>query len=53
MHHWDENGLFPNETTAELPPEPVKDAQSQEVKFVKAWMREWKYKRAEEGNWWY
>lgn len=52
VHHWDENGLFPNETTAKLPPKPVKDAQRQEVKFVKEWMREWKYKCAEEGRWW-
>lgn len=41
VHHWDENGLFPNETTATLPPQPVKDAQSQEVTFVKAWVDEW------------
>jgi len=53
VHHWDENGLFPNETTSKLPPKPVVDAQRQEVKFVKAWMHEWKYKRAEEGKWWY
>jgi len=53
VHHWDENGLFPNETTPELPPQAVVDAQRQEVKFVKAWMHEWKYKRAEEGKWWY
>lgn len=52
VHHWDENGLFPNETTAKLPPKPVKDAQRQEVKFVKEWMREWRYKCAEEGRWW-
>jgi hypothetical protein len=53
VHHWDENGLFPNETTSKLPPKPVVDAQREEVKFVKAWMHEWKYKRAEEGKWWY
>lgn len=53
VHHWDENGLFPNETTAELPPKPVKDAQEEIVRFVKAWMRDWKYKCAEEGKWWY
>lgn len=44
VHHWDENGLFPNETTAELPPAPVKEAQAAEVKFVKQWMQAWKYK---------
>ncbi|KAK3330749.1 serine carboxypeptidase S28-domain-containing protein [Apodospora peruviana] len=42
VHHWDENGLFPNETTPELPPKPVKKAQRAEVEFVKAWMKEWK-----------
>lgn len=42
VHHWDENGLFPNETTAELPPEPVKEVQAMEVEFVKAWLEEFK-----------
>ncbi|KAK4222751.1 putative serine protease EDA2 [Podospora fimiseda] len=41
VHHWDENGLFRNETTKELPPRPVKDAQSQEASFVKEWVKEW------------
>lgn len=40
VHHWDENGLFPNETTRTLPPAPVKEVQRQEVAFVKAWMEE-------------
>ncbi|KAF2232140.1 peptidase S28 [Viridothelium virens] len=42
VHHWDENGLFPNETTATLPPAPVAAAQSAEVSFVKQWLTEWK-----------
>lgn len=42
VHHWDENGLFPNQTTADLPPAPVRDAQHQEVVFVQAWIEEWK-----------
>ncbi|EFQ25760.1 serine carboxypeptidase S28 [Colletotrichum graminicola] len=42
VHHWDENGLFKNETTAELPPLPVKKAQDFEVEFVQAWLKEWK-----------
>lgn len=50
VHHWDENGLFPNETTADLPPQPIRDAQSQEIEFVKAWVDEFnqekKVKRA-------
>ncbi|KAI0517540.1 peptidase S28 [Xylaria bambusicola] len=42
VHHWDENGLFPNETTAELPPAPVVEAQKEEAVFVKAWLKEFK-----------
>ncbi|KZL74215.1 serine carboxypeptidase S28 [Colletotrichum tofieldiae] len=42
VHHWDENGIFKNETTAELPPLPVKEAQDLEVRFVRAWLEEWK-----------
>lgn len=41
VHHWDENGLFPNETTSKLPPKPVKEAQKEEVAFVKEWVKEW------------
>ncbi|KAI9740199.1 MAG: hypothetical protein M1834_004777 [Cirrosporium novae-zelandiae] len=41
VHHWDENGLFANETTDVLPPKPVRDTQREEVRFVKAWMEEW------------
>ncbi|KAI0884205.1 peptidase S28 [Annulohypoxylon maeteangense] len=40
VHHWDENGLFPNETTADLPPAPVADAQSQMATFVKEWVQD-------------
>ncbi|RAL58380.1 hypothetical protein DID88_006060 [Monilinia fructigena] len=42
VHHWDENGLFPNETTADFPPKTIKKVQGQEIKFVKEWMEEWK-----------
>ena len=41
VHHWDENGLFPNETTAALPPQTIKSAQQQEVEFVQQWLAEW------------
>lgn len=41
VHHWDENGLFPNETTPELPPQPVADTQKAEAMFVREWMAEW------------
>ncbi|KAL9612395.1 MAG: hypothetical protein Q9167_002989 [Letrouitia subvulpina] len=40
VHHWDENGRFPNETTPDLPPAPVRDTQAEEVEFVKAWLDE-------------
>ena len=42
VHHWDENGLFPNETTPDLPPKPIADTQAAEAAFVKAWLKEWK-----------
>ncbi|KAF6830303.1 serine carboxypeptidase s28 [Colletotrichum musicola] len=41
VHHWDENGIFENETTPTLPPAPVKEAQAFEVEFVRAWLKEW------------
>lgn len=42
VHHWDENGVFANETTKSFPPKTIKKVQSQEIKFVKKWMEEWK-----------
>ncbi|EMC93440.1 hypothetical protein BAUCODRAFT_125296 [Baudoinia panamericana UAMH 10762] len=42
VHHWDENGVFPNQTTSTLPPLPVADTQRMELIFVKEWMHEWK-----------
>lgn len=41
LHHYDENGRFPNETTSTLPPPSVKKAQKQEREFVQAWVHEW------------
>lgn len=41
VHHWDENGLFANETTAELPPSPILKVQAEEERFVAAWVAEW------------
>ena len=40
VHHWDENGLFPNETTPDLPPGSEKLTQGQEHDVVAAWLRE-------------
>ncbi|OQU96945.1 hypothetical protein CLAIMM_02951 [Cladophialophora immunda] len=45
VHHWDENGLFPNETTPNLPPAPVANAQRQIVEAAQGWMVEWKAAR--------
>lgn len=45
VHHWDENGLFKNETTHDLPPAPVKWAQAKELQFVLAWMHEWEHQK--------
>ncbi|KAK2758819.1 hypothetical protein FQN54_003511 [Arachnomyces sp. PD_36] len=41
VHHWDENGLFPNETTPELPPPEVRETQEDIIEFVKEWLKEW------------
>ncbi|OAA55240.1 extracelular serine peptidase [Niveomyces insectorum RCEF 264] len=41
VHHWDEYGLLDNETTADLPPAPVRQVQAEEAAFVKAWVAEW------------
>ena len=45
VHHWDENGLFPNETTPSLPPAPVASAQKAIVQAAQGWMAEWKTAR--------
>jgi hypothetical protein len=50
VHHWDENGLFPNETTPDLPPQPVADTQKIEVMFVQEWMMEWALHCMVDGN---
>lgn len=47
VHHWDEYGVWENETRSGVPPEPVKKAQREEVKFVRAWMEQW---NREKGN---
>ena len=41
VHHWDEYGLLPNETTKDLPPKRVKEIQAYEIRFVKQWMKEY------------
>lgn len=46
VHHWDENGLFPNQTVNTppnfLPPPAVRDTQQFLVAFVLEWMAEWR-----------
>lgn len=49
VHHWDENGLFANETTVDLPPHPVRDAQEQEIQVVLEWMAEWRLHKFRQG----
>ncbi|KAK5117660.1 hypothetical protein LTR62_005083 [Meristemomyces frigidus] len=44
VHHWDENGLFLNQTTPDFPPQPVADTQKSELQFVQEWMEEWRLK---------
>lgn len=45
VHHWDENGIFANQTTAQLPPQPVADAQAEEAQSVQAWLQEYELYR--------
>ncbi|KAH8690818.1 putative extracelular serine carboxypeptidase [Talaromyces proteolyticus] len=45
VHHWDENGLFPNETSPTLPPAPVANAQEYEHVFIKDWLKAWSRQR--------
>ncbi len=47
MHHWDENDLFVNETTASLPPKTIVDVHAKEINFVLSWMAEWKQQKRE------
>lgn len=41
VHHWDENGVFTNEATVELPPAQVANVQHQIAQFVRSWLMEW------------
>ncbi|KAG9236991.1 putative serine protease K12H4.7 [Amylocarpus encephaloides] len=50
VHHWDENGLFANQTVDVppdfLPPLPVRDTQAMLKAVVLEWMEEWKLSQA-------
>jgi len=54
VHHFDENGLFPNQTVDTLPnilpPQPVRDTQAEILKFVQGWMLEWRLQKASNQN---
>ena len=50
VHHWDENGVFRNETRPGLPPRAVAEAQREEVKFVREWVREWRREKECKGR---
>ena len=39
VHHWEENGIFPNQTTPLLPPYPVIWAQQYIKNFVIEWLK--------------
>jgi len=41
VHHWDENGVFPNQTNSTFPPQTITDVQSFEHQFVQEWLQEW------------
>ncbi|RYP32787.1 hypothetical protein DL767_005035 [Monosporascus sp. MG133] len=44
VHHWDENGVFPNETTPDFPPRAVQAAQAALAEAVVAWVEEYKWR---------
>lgn len=41
VHHWDENGVFPNETSPGFPPQAVVDAKDGIREFVLEWLKDW------------
>ncbi|TKA71041.1 hypothetical protein B0A55_06327 [Friedmanniomyces simplex] len=50
VHHWDENDVFPNQTTATFPPPTVANTQKSEIMFVEEWMEEWALKCLVQGG---
>jgi len=55
VHHWDEYGPKRNATGSWLPPPAVADAQAEEVRFVKLWLKEYAEEKgktaSEDGDW--
>ncbi|KAK7757637.1 hypothetical protein SLS62_000013 [Diatrype stigma] len=45
VHHWDENGLFANETTPDLPPKSVAAAQDALRAAVVSWVEEYQSRK--------
>ncbi|VUC21623.1 unnamed protein product [Clonostachys rosea] len=46
VHHWDQYGPKPNATGSWLPPKAVVEAQQEEIRFVKVWLREFAEEKA-------
>ncbi|KAA8648062.1 hypothetical protein EYZ11_011251 [Aspergillus tanneri] len=42
VHHWDQNGVLGNESTADIPPKQIVDVQKEVVRFVGVWLKQWK-----------
>ena len=40
-HKWDLPGVFPNETSATIPPQAVKSSHQKEIQALKTWLEEW------------
>ncbi|KAF2186519.1 peptidase S28 [Zopfia rhizophila CBS 207.26] len=47
VHHWEENGIFANETTPILPPNQVVYAQQFLKNFVIEWLKDWSPEHSE------
>ncbi|KKA31228.1 hypothetical protein TD95_000807 [Thielaviopsis punctulata] len=47
VHHWDENGVFANESVPGVfPPKEIVEVQAAEVTFVKGWLKEWEREKS-------
>lgn len=42
VHGWELFGVFENQTTADFPPQSIKDAQAEIIEAVQGWMEEWR-----------
>ncbi|CAI6093388.1 unnamed protein product [Clonostachys chloroleuca] len=44
VHHWDENGVYPEQVTPDFPPKAVQSAKQEIKEFVAEWLKEFKPK---------